>query len=183
MLITKPPHNRYALHCLDNYTYVKYATTYSGCKRWCILGIYSFQAGAGGWVVAREVTRGTVVQYGKRRLATVVIIGATYFCAPGVALITNLTRVVKSCKVIYTTIGYAMEAAEDLSHIPFVVLDFALFGQPIPANKDGRFSSWQNMTDISDNLPAIGDSQFECRGTLNVETDLLNDDILKLEVK
>ena len=33
MQITKPPHNRYALNCLDNETYIKYATVYSGCKR------------------------------------------------------------------------------------------------------------------------------------------------------
>ena len=25
------------------------------------------------------------------------------------------------------------------------VLDLALFGQPVPANKDGRFSSWPNI--------------------------------------
>mmetsp|Transcript_56354 Transcript_56354/g.63918 ORF Transcript_56354/g.63918 Transcript_56354/m.63918 type:complete len:96 (+) Transcript_56354:183-470(+) len=45
--ITKPPHNRYALSCLDNATYVKYATVYSGCKRWGIRGIYAFLAGTG----------------------------------------------------------------------------------------------------------------------------------------
>lgn len=47
--------------------------------------------------MAKEIAQGTVVQYGKRRLATVVIGGATYICA--VAVITNATRFVKSCKV------------------------------------------------------------------------------------
>jgi hypothetical protein len=42
MQITKPPHNRYALSCLDNATYVKYATVYSGCKRWGVRGVYMF---------------------------------------------------------------------------------------------------------------------------------------------
>jgi hypothetical protein len=51
-----------------------------------------------------------------------------------------------------------MEASEDVSHIPFLPLDVAFFGQPVPANKDGRFSSWSNITDIIDNLPVIGDS-------------------------
>lgn len=158
MQIIKPPHNRYALSCLDNSTYVKYATVYSGCKRWGVRGIYTFLGGTGLWGVAKEVAQGTVVQYGKRRLATIVIGGATYICAPAVAVITNATRVVKSCKVVYTSVGYVMEAVEDASHVPFLPLDFALFGQPIPANKDGRFSSWSNITDIIDNLPAIGDS-------------------------
>jgi len=158
MQIIKPPHNRYALSCLDNATYVKYANVYSGSKRWGVRGIYTFLGGTGLWGVAKEVAQGSVVQYGKRRLATVVIGGASYICAPAVAVITNATRVVKSCKVVYTTVGYAMEAVEDASHVPFLILDFALFGQPVPANKDGRFSSWSNITDIIDNLPAIGDS-------------------------
>lgn len=158
MQITKPLHNRYALSCLDNETYVKYANVYSGCKRWGVRGIYTFLGGRGLIGVAKEVAQGTVVQYGKRRLATVVIGGATYVCAPAVAVITNATRVIKSCKIVYTSIGYVIEAAEDASHVPFLPLDLVLFGQPVPANKDGRFSSWSNITDIIDNLPVIGDS-------------------------
>lgn len=158
MQICKPPHNRYALSCLDNETYVKYANAYSGCKRWGVRGIYIFLGGTGLWGVAKEVAQGSVVQYGKRRLAVVVISGASYICAPAVAVITNATRVVKSCKVVYTTIGYVMEAVEDASQVSFLPLDLVLFGQPVPANKDGRFSSWSNITDIIDNLPAIGDS-------------------------
>ena len=84
--------------------------------------------------------------------------GTTYVCAPAIIVITNATRVVKSCKLVYTIVGYVMEAVEDASHIPFLPLDLALFGQPVPANKDCRFSSWSNITDIIDNLPAIGDS-------------------------
>ena len=64
----------------------------------------------------------------------------------------------KSCKLVYTTVGYVIEAVEDASHVPFLPLDLALFGQPVPSNKDGRFSSWSNISDIIDNLPAIGDS-------------------------
>ena len=158
MQITKPLHNRYALSCLNNATYVKYADVYSGCKRWGVRGIYTFLGGTGLWGVAKEVAKGSVVQYGKRRLATVVIGSATYICAPAVAVITNATRVVKSCQIVYTSIGYVMEAVEDASHVPFLPLDLVFFGQLVPANKDGRFSSWSNITDIIDNLPAIGDS-------------------------
>jgi len=158
MQITKPPHKRYVLYCLDNETYVKYANTYLGCKRWGVRGIYTFLGGTRLWGVAKEVAQGTVVQYGKRRLATIIIGGATYVCAPAVAIITNATCVVKSCKLVYTSLGYVIEAVEDASHVPFLPLDLLLFGQPVPANKDGRFSSWSNITDIIYNLPAIGDS-------------------------
>ena len=156
MQVVKPPHNRYILSCLDEETYTKYADVYSGCKRWGVRGIYAFLVGTGLFGVIKEMTKGTIVQYGKRRIATVVIGGAAYVCAPVVAVITNATCVIKSCKVVYTTVGYVAEAAEDASHVPFLPLDFALFEQPVPANKEGRFSSWSNITDIVDNLPAIG---------------------------
>ena len=35
------------LHCLDNSTYIKYATAYAGCKRWGVRGIYTFLGGTG----------------------------------------------------------------------------------------------------------------------------------------
>ena len=158
MQISKPPHNRYALYCLNNETYVKYANAYSGCKRWGVRGIYTFLGGTGLFGVVKEITQGTVVQYGKRRLAAIVIGGATYICAPAVAVLTNATRVVKSCKLVYTSVGYVIEAVEDASHVPFLPIDLILFGQPVPANNDCRFSSWSNITDIIDNLPGIGDS-------------------------
>ena len=119
MQITKPIHKRYALNCLDNQTYVKYANAYSGCKRWGVRGIYTFLVGTGVWGVAKEVAHGTVVQYGKRRLATIVIGGATYVSAPAVAVITNATRVVKSCKLVYTSIGYVMGVLKTLHMYPF----------------------------------------------------------------
>ena len=56
-----------------------------------------------------------------------------------------------------------MEAFENASHlpfIPFIPLDLPIFGQPIFANKEGRFSSWSNITDIIDNLPVIGDGDL-----------------------
>lgn len=160
MQISKPPHKRYILSCLDNNTYTKYADVYSGCKRWGVRGIYVFLSGTGLYGIVKEATKGTIVQYGKRRIATAVVTGASYVCAPAVAVITNATRVVKSCKVVYTTIGYVAEAFEDASHVTFLPVDILIFGQPIPANKEGRFSSWSNITDIIDQLPALGGGDY-----------------------
>lgn len=145
MQVTKPPHNRYILNCVDNNTYVRYAEVYSGCKRWGVRGIYVFLTGTGLLGIAKEVLKGTIVQYGKRRIAIFVIGGASYICAPAVAVLTNATKVVKSCKLVYTTIGYVAEALEDASQVPFLPIDIAIFGQPVPANIEGRFSSWSNI--------------------------------------
>ena len=73
-----------------------------------------------------------------------VVGGASYICAPVVAVITDATLVVKSCKVLYTSVSYVMKVVEDASHISFLPVDLALFSQPISVNKDGRFSSQSN---------------------------------------
>ena len=118
----------------------------------------AFLFSIGLFTIVKEFALGTVVQYGKHRLATVVIGGAIYICAPAASVITNAPSVVKSCKLVYTSVGYVMEAVEDASHVPFLPLDLILFGQSVPANKDGHFSYWSNITDIIDNLPDVGDS-------------------------
>ena len=48
------------------------------------------------------------MQYGKHRIAIVVIGGASYVCAPAVTVITNVIRVVKSCKIQRASVGCMM---------------------------------------------------------------------------
>ena len=73
MQSVKPLHNRYLLSFLDEQRYIKYATVYSASKRWGVRGIYTFLCGTGLWDIVKEVATGTVAQYGKRRIVTVVI--------------------------------------------------------------------------------------------------------------
>ena len=42
----------------------------------------------------------------------------------------------KSCKLVYTSIGYGIKAVEEALHVPFLPIHLILFGQPVPANKD-----------------------------------------------
>ena len=153
--MVKPFHNRYLLFFLDEDQYIRYATVYSASKRWGVRGIYAFLCGTGLWGIVKEVVKGTVVEYGKRRIATIVIGAATYVSAPAVAVLTKANRVVGTCKVVYTTIGSIMEACEDLSQSTFIPLDFLLFGQVIMATKPGRYSTWSNITDLINNLPKL----------------------------
>jgi hypothetical protein len=155
MLITKPPHNKYVFFSTSESSYLKHVKVYALLKCWGIKGLYCYLTGTGMVTVAKEVLKGTVVQYGKRRLALVVVGAATYVCAPAVAVITNATNVVKCCKVVYTGVGYIAEACEDASQLTFLPIDMILFGQPILANNAGRYSSWSNLTDLVAELPLL----------------------------
>jgi len=157
VITTRPAHKKYAFAPLSNATYYDYANRYSACKRYGFRGVVAFTTGTGVYGIVKEVVKGTLIQYGKRRLAVLVISGATYVCAPAVAVLTNATRVVRTCKVIHTTIGYTVEALEDIGTLIFLPIDLALFGQPIPTGKPNRYSNW-GLRDIINDIPDIGDN-------------------------
>jgi len=157
MLITKPNHNKYAFSSVDNATYANFVDIYSRCKRYGFRGVVAFTTGTGTFSVVKGILKGSVVQYGKRRLAAVVLTTSAHICAPAVAVIINATKVVKTCKMIYTTTGYIFEALEDTGTLLLLPLDYALFGQPIPTGAAKRFSNWDEIEDLIKNLPAVGD--------------------------
>lgn len=157
MLITKPTHRYYAFNYLNSTPYIEYAKNYSCCKRYGFRATVAFCTSIGTYGVLKENFKGTVVQYSKRRFATVVLTGAAHVCAPAIAVITNATKVVKTCKIVYTTTGYIFEACEDLGTLMFLLLDLALFGQPIPTGKSKRFANWDEVEDVINNLPVVGD--------------------------
>lgn len=157
MLITKPIHKYYAFQSLTNSTYVEMAETYSSCKRYGFRAVVLFCTGTNTIGILKEISKGVVVQYGKRRFATVVIGSALHICAPAIAVITNATKVVKTCKIVYTTTGYIIEAFEDAGTLGLLPLDFALFGQPIPTGTSKRYSNWDEIEDVIKQLPVVGD--------------------------
>jgi hypothetical protein len=98
MQITKPTHKRYVLYNTSDEVYCTYATSYSSAKRYGMRGIYAWSIGMGLWGVAREAAKGSVIQYGKRKLAIVGVGICSWVSAPAVAVFTNATVVVKTAK-------------------------------------------------------------------------------------
>jgi hypothetical protein len=159
MQVTKPSHKKYLLSSLDNATYCKYATVYGHAKCYGVRGIYGFLTGIGLYGVVKDLAKGHVVQYGKRKLSAIIISGCAYISAPAVAVLTNATRVVRTCQIVFVSIGYVAEAIEDASQVPFLPVDMIIFGQSISTMKPGRFSnnSWSNITDLIKELPNLDD--------------------------
>jgi hypothetical protein len=157
MQIGKPPHSKYILANVDETTYKQYVLLYAKSKQFGVKGIYFFLSGSGLYTFLQQSAKGIIFYQGKRRLSIALITVSTYVCAPAVASLTNATRVIKCCQLVYTSVGYVMESFEDASTATFLPLDFIIFGQPIPSNLAGRYSSWSNITDLIKELPIIGD--------------------------
>jgi hypothetical protein len=148
MHIVKPNHKRYAFSHLDETSYCRLANQYSCVKRGGVRAVYVWLTGAGIWGVAKEALKGTVVQYGKRKLAAVCIGLGAYLTTPAVLVFTNATSIVKNVKRVHGTVAFVFECCEDCSNISFLPIDLALFGQPIPIGSNDRFNLISNFTDF-----------------------------------
>lgn len=157
MLISKPIHNKYAFRTVDDIIYQEYANTYSKCKRYGFRGVVAFCNGTRTLDVVKELMKGTVVQYGNRHYATLVLTSVAYVCSPAMAILTNASKVVKVCKMVYITTGYIFELFEHVGTVLLFLIDLALFGQPIPTGDSKRFPNWDEIEDLINQLLIIGD--------------------------
>jgi hypothetical protein len=148
MLIVKPTCNKYALSNLNATDYSQMARKYSSAKKYGLRGVFTFASFAGVFGVVRDIAKGVVINYGKRKFAAVVLNGALYICSPAVIVFTNATSIVKTATRVHTFSSFIFECVEDTGNVLFLPFDFALFGQPIPVGEDGRFDIINNTTDF-----------------------------------
>ena len=141
MKLVKPYYNRNIFWCLDDVTYTRYSDVYSNLKLWRVQSIYEFLASIRLFGIVKEMAKGTIVKSNKRRLVSVILVNASYGCLLTVKVIINSTGIVKSCKIVYTSVHYLTEAFEDPLQVPFLLLDLILFRQAIVANKEKCFNS------------------------------------------
>lgn len=148
----KPLHSRYAFRNLTPKNYTAFAQQYSKAKKGGIGCVYVWASGAGVFGIIKDVSKGLIVDYGKRKLAMVCLCAATYVSAPAVAICTNFTKIVKVSKRLHGGAAFIFECAEDISNLMFLPFDMALFGQQIPVGSTNRFNLFQNNTDFLDIL-------------------------------
>ena len=148
MLIVKPTHNKYALSYLNQTDYSDIANKYSTAKRYGLRGVMMFASGAGVLGIVKDVAKGTVINYGKRKFAAVAINGALYVCSTAVMVLTNATKIIKWASRVHSATSFVFKCVEDTGNVVLLPFDLALFGQPIAVGVDGRFDLIKNSSDF-----------------------------------
>ena len=146
----KPSHGRFAFRTVNNTQYKTYAKQYSRAKAGGIRCVYAWASGTGVLGVAKDVGKGIVVDYSKRKFAAVCINAGSYILSPAIVVFTNATKIVNVTKRIHSTAAFCFECVEDSTNLAFLPLDLALFGQPIPVGASNRFNLFRNHTDFLD---------------------------------
>lgn len=146
--MNKPKHNKYVFKDLSETTYNTYFNAYSQAKRYGIRGVYVWASGAGVLGIVKEVMKGKVIQYGKEKLAFLLLNTFAYVTTPVVCMVTNVTTVVKIAKSVHSISAFVFECVEDSSNLTMLPLDLILFGQPVPVGVKSRFDAIGNFSEI-----------------------------------
>jgi hypothetical protein len=140
----KPMHRRFVFSNLNSTQYKIYAKQYSKAKVGGIRCVYAWMSGVGVIGVVTDLSKGIVIDYGKRKFAAVCINAGAYILSPAVVVFTNASKLVKISKNIHSTAAFCFECVEDSTNLAFLPLDVALFGQPIPVGAQNRFNLFSN---------------------------------------
>lgn len=144
----KPEHRRFAFRNLNLTQYKTYAQQYSKAKAGGIRCIYSWASGTGVVSIIRDVGKGVVIDYGKRKFAAICINAGVYILSPAVVVLTNASKIVNISKSVHSIAAFCFESIEDSTNLAFLPIDMALFGQPIPIGASNRFNLFSNILDV-----------------------------------
>ena len=136
----KPAHGRFAFRSLNSTQYKIYARQYSKAKAGGIRCVYGWMSGAGVMGIVKDLGKGVVIDYGKRKFAAVCINAGSYILSPAVVVFTNASKIVNISKSVHSTAAFCFECVEDSTNLAFLPIDLALYGQPIAIGGSNRFN-------------------------------------------
>lgn len=148
MQVSIPTHKRYLLKDCDNWTYYSVATKYSNAKKYGFRAAVAVVTGSGIKDITVEVIKDSVKMCGRQKIGSFIVGTCTYIASPALALVTNFTKIVKTAKTAHACVAYIAEILEDTSNFVWLPLDLAIFGQPVPMSKDGKFNLMVDSLDF-----------------------------------
>lgn len=150
MQISKPGHRKYIFRDCSEEQYCELVNGYSKGKKYGIRGIYAWCSGQSVAAILKEVAKGSVKSWGRKKLGSVVVVSCTWLSGPIAPMLTNSTRVLKAVRNLHSCSAFLFECVEDTSNLSFLPIDMILFGRPVPVGEENRFNILGNFTDFLD---------------------------------
>jgi hypothetical protein len=121
---------------------------YRNVKKYGIRGLFGVVSGTGSYTLLKEAAKEGVKQHGKRYIGGILINSGLTFVSGGIPLITNATKVVKYSKACYSVCAAAWRASYNIAEVPFILCDYALFGEYIPSCVKADYDIFGGATDV-----------------------------------
>ena len=118
---------------------------YRKAKKLGIKAAWGVVTGAGVFEIGKEVVKGAVVNKGKKKIGALIILGCSHVGLGALSLVTNSTKLLNYTKKAHSITSCIYRCAHDASEVPFVALDFLVFGEYVPSCSSNEYQ-WLNVT-------------------------------------
>ena len=106
----------------------------------------------GAYTLLKEAAKEGIKRHGKRYIGGILINSGLTFVSGGIPLMTNATKVVKYSKACHSVCAAAWRASHNIAEVPFIVCDYALFGEYIPSCGETDYDIFVGTTDVLSQL-------------------------------
>ena len=110
--------------------------------------------GSGVLELTKEVVKGEIIQHGRKKAGSLVLLGCSHIGFSAVTTITNSTRIIRYAKKAHSVTSCIYRCAHDASEVPLIALDFLVFGEYVPSCPD---DGYQLLNVTSDTLANFDD--------------------------
>ena len=121
---------------------------YRVSKKYGIRASFAAVTGSGLFGLVKEVAKDGVKRHGKRYLGGILATSGLSCISGGIPLITNSTKIVKYSKNCHSVCAAAWRAAHSSSDLPFIALDFLIFGEFISSCGECDYDLYNNTTNF-----------------------------------
>ena len=121
---------------------------YRTAKKYGIRGLLSVVAGTVCYTVLKEAATEGVKRHGKRYVGSMLVNSGVSLASAGLPLITNATKVVKYSKACHSVCAATWRVTHNLAELPFLLCDFAVFGEIVPSCEENAYDIFGGNTDI-----------------------------------
>ena len=140
------------LPCLTNYlnpeTKKKLKIYYKYTKKYGIRAAFAGVTGTGVFGLIKEATKDGIKRHGKRYLGAILINSGGSLISGGLPLLTNSSKIVRYGKSCHSVCAGAWRVCHSSAELPFVLFDFALFGELVPSCEEDSYDLFSSNSDI-----------------------------------
>ena len=123
---------------------------YRVAKKYGIKSAWAVVTGSGVFELAKDVAVGSVSNYGKEKIGSLILLGCTHVGLGAVPLVTNSTKILGYAKRAHTVTSCVYRCAHSASEVPFVGLDFLVFGEYVPSCPPNGYQLFNVSSDALD---------------------------------
>jgi len=130
---------------------------YRVAKRYGIKAAWGIVTGSGVLELAKEVSKGAIVDQGKKKVGSLILLGCSHIGLGAITVVTNSTKVIKYAKKAHSVTSCIYRCAHDASEVPLIALDFMVFGEYVPSCPDDGYQLFNVSSDALDAIANLND--------------------------